>query len=172
MMKLLLITVLFFNSFNINCSSAKRPLDGIKVDSLPRVEVVNKVFSNFLEEVIKHEKRCNYYNQDLMFIIHFQNIDLIETIQIESTHKVMKLGNELAGFTMNDHFFLILGNELDESIVKKTTSKIKVKFLDSFEESNESGEVVLEVIEDDSYSVWLLENNKNFDIIKSYSYCD
>ncbi len=153
------------------CATIESTLNKSENDSLLMVELVNEVFLKFLENAIESEKKCNYYSQELMFTIFFQTIDSQKTIQVESVKDVMKLGNELAGFNLNEHVFLILGESLEESIFKKTNSKINVVFFEPSNKIQRSSEIVLDVIEDDSFSVWVLENNGKFNVIDSFSYC-
>jgi hypothetical protein len=170
---LILVIVFLVQSFTVSfCTTVKSSLKKIENDSLVRVEPVNEVFLRFLEKVIENEKKCDYYSQDLMFIIQFQTINSQKTIQIESTKDVMKLGNELAGFSLNGHDFLVLGENIDELIFKTTKNKIGIRFFEPSGETQTSSEVVLDVIEDDSFSVWILENNEEFNVIDSFSYCE
>ena len=173
MMKNLIVIALIFQSFTISsCAEAKLALIKSEIDSVPSVEPVNKAFLSILEKVIESEKKCSYYSQELMFIIHFQTIDSKKTIQIESIKEVLKLGNELAGFVLNEHIILIVGENLDESIFKRNVGRIGVNFFKSLEENQGTNDVVLDIIEDDSFSVWILENNENFDVIDTFSYCE
>ena len=59
MMRYLIFTVIVLLQFLITtfCDTAKIPLTNHEIDSIPKVEVINENFLNFLEKAIDNEKR-------------------------------------------------------------------------------------------------------------------
>lgn len=126
-------------------------------DTLSELEIINSDLSNIIDSLISFEEGQDYFDSSLSFFIDIQNADSIMVLQIGScSPKILKRGNEL-GFTLyKSKFIIVRGSEVDKSIFRITERKQVYSFYVSSEEyDQESGEVLIDIYEDDMYTNWV-----------------
>ncbi len=150
-------------------------LKNLSDDTLELLEVKNEKLTTILDNIISHERGCDYYNPDLIFTIHSQfindaNILLIGSIGIETT----RLGNELGCFEYQGHLFIVYGHRFDNTLFVATNKRKKMSYhIPVKDKCIENLELILEIIEDDTFSFWYYEYNEgDFVFLEKSTYCD
>jgi len=147
---ILLIAVIFF------CLSLKAEKDNRIKGSLAILQIKNEKLIPILDSIISHEQQCVYYTPELHFSIHSRRVnDTIIEFQIEAFGLLIEPADYNKGcFEHNGHWFFVTGQELNESIFIKTNQRKKFLFhKDHYYKSD--GQLVLVLIEDDTYSMWI-----------------
>ena len=123
-------------------------------DSLIVLKIVNAELKTIIDSLLIHEKEMGYYDSNLVFYIDVQNRNSVTLVSIGSFHKIMKTGNEIGCFTVDNHIFIVTGKH--ESILfKKTRCKKRIDFYVPLEETeNDSENIIIDIYEDDFYTQW------------------
>ena len=128
-----------------------------KADSLKLIQIKNEKLAIILDSIVNHELTCDYYRPGLMFSLNIRIEGETKIVQIESIgfEKVM-IGDEQGCFEFREHLFFVCGAYIDETLFAKTDKKKKFLFYkpNKFPDANK---LILETIEDDSFSFWIYE---------------
>lgn len=125
---------------------------------LTEMKIHQDKLKKILSFVIAYEKNCDYYNEDLIFIVDLKTINTQNFIRIESINdRNLALDSEPYGFFyQKKHLFLISGDKADNLLfdtqIKKQFSYLKYDVF--YEEYNSMGQQILPVIIDDSHTEW------------------
>ena len=161
------LSIFYLLTFVCNFIQAK------DMDSLMVIKLQSSELQEILNDVIKHEKRCDYYDPKIIYKINIQLVNDDYRLQIGTVgSNLVQIGNESGCFTYQGHFFIIAGL-LPESLFAKTNHKKFIKYYKSKEGYDpETGEVILDLIEDDSFSYWnYLYKDRTFKLIEVLTYC-
>lgn len=150
-------------------------LNNLADDTLKVLEVKNEKLITILDNIISHERGCDYSNPELLFAIHSQfindtNILLIGAIGIET----IRLGNELGLFEYQGHLFIVYGHRLDNTLFATTNKRKNMSYhIPSKDKYFENQALTLGFIEDDTFSFWYYEYNEgDFVFLEKSTYCD
>jgi hypothetical protein len=150
-------------------------LKNLSDDTLELLEVKNEKLTTILDNIISHERGCDYYSPDLLFAIHSQfindtNILLIGAIGLET----IKLGNELGLFEYQGHLFIVYGHRLDNTLFATTNKRKNMSYhIPRKNKYFENQELTLGFIEDDTFSFWYYEFNEgDFIFLEKSTHCD
>lgn len=145
-------------------------------DCLSLIQIKNEKLTIILDSIIYHEMACDYYRPDLMFSIHTQIIENTNALMIGAIgFSTIKLGNEQGYFEYRGHSFIVYGQHLDDAFFAKTDKRKAFAFYKPHNCSGkvESNELILDVIEDDSFSFWVYEYiDGDFIFQAIHTYCD
>jgi hypothetical protein len=147
--------MLCINSVNVFAQYIEKQID------LYHLSFENKNLTTILDSIILHEKKCNYYDCNLLFsfdIQKFEDNDIL--IVIESNNSIdLLLGLDPYGFFYyENHMFIVDGDSLEElfSICgQKVSFKYLEKDLDYILKRKDDKKIITEIfIIDDSFSQW------------------
>lgn len=166
--------VLLFMCLYWSCSMS-RTKNALLSDSLTVLEVKYKKLFPVLDNIIGHEKKCDYFDNDLIFYINLQFVENSNTFQIgSSNNNVIKTGNELGLFNYNGHLFLVSGRFLDKTLFFETNKRIPFTY---YKPQNgydlETNMVVVDTMEDDSFSFWVYNYENGQLVLKAeHTFCE
>lgn len=129
-------------------------------DSLPVLKVENEQLLVILDSLIEHDKRCDFYDSNLVYIVHIQPTEYITLIQFTSSHKLIRTGNETGCFTKKNHVVIVRGS-YDVTLFKKTRCKKAFNYYQPSDGVDSNGTVIIDIYEDDSYTQWDYKYAKN-----------
>ena len=148
--------MLCINSVNVFSQYVEKQID------LYHLSFENKNLTTILDSIILHEKKCNYYDCNLLFsfdIQKFEDNDIL--IVIESNNSIdLLLGLDPYGFFYyENHMFIVDGDSLEElfSICgQKVSFKYLEEDLDYILKRTDDKNIITEIyfIIDDSFSQW------------------
>jgi len=155
-LKFFITLMLCINSVNVFAQYIEKQID------LYHLSFENKNLTTILDSIILHEKKCNYYDCNLLFgfrIQKFEDNDIL--IIIESNNSIdLLLGLYPYGFFYyENHMFIVDGDSLEElfSICgQKVSFKYLEKDLDYILKRKDDKNIITELyfIIDDSFSQW------------------
>jgi len=154
-LKYFITLMLCINSVNVFSQYVEKQID------LYHLSFENKNLTTILDSIILHEKKCNYYDCNLLFsfdIQKFEDNDIL--IVIESNNSIdLLLGLDPYGFFYyENHMFIVDGDSLEElfSICgQKVSFKYLEKDLDYILKRKDDKKIITEIfIIDDSFSQW------------------
>lgn len=126
-----------------------------KDSQLSTLKINNAEFMTILDSLLKHEKSLDYYSDSLLFSIHVQKNNDITLIQVGSIgNRIIKRGDELGCFIYKEHFFIVTGGSIEETIFEITDKKENVSYYLPKDSIDSSGVVYIDVYEDDTYTYW------------------
>jgi hypothetical protein len=154
--------------FSLNTLAEKKSAK----DCLSLLQIKNEKLTIILDSIINHEMTCDYYRPDLIFSIHLQVIDGNKTLQIESIgFEKVRIGDEQGYFEYREHLFFVSGAYLEETLFVKTDKKKSFTYYQPYN-CEESNELILDIIEDDSFSFWIYEYiDCDFVFQEIHTYC-
>jgi len=122
-----------------------------KIFELQSLDIKDSSFFFVLDQFILNEKKCNYYNSNLLVEIGIQSInDSVYQVVLSSFGEKNKKSNRDFGcFIYDGHLFIVSKsrNEKDlDLLFKKTNEKQKIKLTKTKKERL--------IILDDSYTIW------------------
>jgi hypothetical protein len=159
-LKFFITFMLCINSVNVFAQYIEKQID------LYHLSFENKNLTTILDSIILHEKKCNYYDCNLLFSFRIQEFeDNYISIVIESNNSIdLLLGLDPYGFFYyKNHMFIVVGDSLEElfSICgQKVSFKYLEEDLDYIIEQNTKRKydkntiIELYFIIDDSFSQW------------------
>ncbi|MBK6934008.1 MAG: hypothetical protein RBQ75_07585 [Bacteroidales bacterium] len=159
-LKFFITFMLCINSVNVFAQYIEKQID------LYHLSFENKNLTTILDSIILHEKKCNYYDCNLLFSFDVQKFeDNYISIVIESNNSIdLLLGLDPYGFFYyKNHMFIVDGDSLEElfSICgQKVSFKYLEEDLDYIIEQNTKRKydkntiIELYFIIDDSFSQW------------------
>ena len=138
--------------------------ENLEYHTLTEYTLKNKELAQILDSIILHEKKCSYYNKDLLFSIRISVKQAFSfELKIEADEKKMiKLPEEFGFIIHGGHLFFLLGKEEEVKCVFFSPT-IKTKLIEYKFDPEEW------TFFDDSYSMWIYEyiNNKFIFVDKS-----
>ncbi len=129
-------------------------------DSLPVLKVKNEQLLVILDSLIEHDKRCDFYDSNLVYIVHIQPTEYTTLIQFTSSHKLIRTDNETGCFTKKNHIVIVRG-PYDVTLFKKTRCKKAFNYYQPSDGVDSNGTVIIDIYEDDSYTQWDYKYVKN-----------
>lgn len=144
-------------------------------NSLDVLNITNQDLPKILNIVVQHEKKCDYYNDSLLFSIHLQIIEGVLSVQIESIgNRKIQIGNEKGCLEHQGHLFFISGKHLDSTLFSISGENKSITYYEPKDQiDSETGEPILDIIEDDSYSTWIYRYaNKRFVLTNHHTFCE
>lgn len=144
-------------------------------DCLNLVQIKNEKLTIILDSIINHEMACEYYSPDLLFAVHTQIVGKSNDLMIGSVgFSIIRLGNEQGCFEYRGHLFIVYGQYLDNILFAKTDEKKKITYNKPNDNTNtEPSELILDIIEEDSFSFWVYEYiDGDFIFQVMHTYCD
>ena len=148
--------MLCINSVNVFSQYVEKQID------LYHLSFENKNLTTILDSIILHEKKCNYYDCNLLFsfrIQKFEDNDILIVIQSNNSIDLL-LGLDPYGFFYyENHMFIVDGDSLEElfSICgQKVSFKYLEEDLDYILKRTDDKNIITEIyfIIDDSFSQW------------------
>jgi len=159
-LKFFITFMLCINSVNVFAQYIEKQID------LYHLSFENKNLTTVLDSIILHEKKCNYYDCNLLFSFDVQKFeDNYISIVIESNNSIdLLLGLDPYGFFYyKNHMFIVDGDSLEE-LFSICGQKVSFKYLDEdldyIIEQNTKRKydkntiIELYFIIDDSFSQW------------------
>lgn len=144
---------------------------------LKNLEIQNHQLTPILDSIVSHEKKCDYYNCKLTFIINVKTSTFNPSFTIESiSDRNLAFGLEPYGYLYHkSHLFIVDGDISEELFARQVESK-KFKFLEydtSFEEYDSEGRRILRVVTDDSFTLWEYQISRDKVVfVSGYSLCE
>lgn len=142
---------------------------------LPVLNMQNQSLIKIIDSIIQHEKKCDYYNENLLFSIHLQEISEGSLdIQIESIgNKIVQLGNEKGCIEHKGHLFFVSG-VVNSDLFSKTRKTKNITYYEPKSGMNpKTEEPILDVIEEDRFSIWVYNYvDDDFTLDSHHTNCD
>ncbi len=174
-LKYFITLMLCINSVNVFSQYIEKQID------LYHLSFENNNITTILDSIILHEKKCNYYDCNLLFSFDIQKFeDNYILIVIESNNSIdLLLGLDPYGFFYyKNHMFIVDGDRLEElfSICgQKVSFKYLEEDLDYILKRTDDKNIITEIyfITDDSFSQWsYLYLNGEFIFDGKSSFCN
>ena len=155
-LKFFITLMLCINSVNVFAQYIEKQID------LYHLSFENNNLTTILDSIILHEKKCNYYDCNLLFsfrIQKFEDNDILIVIQSNNSIDLL-LGIDPYGFFYyKNHMFIVFGDSLQElfSICgQKVSFKYLEEDLDYILKRTDDKNIITEIyfIIDDSFSQW------------------
>ncbi|WP_158211948.1 hypothetical protein [Robiginitalea sediminis] len=125
---------------------------------LKSLEIQNRQLTPILDSIVLHEKKCDYYNCKLTFVINVKTSTFNPSFTIESIpDRNLAFNLEPYGFFYNKGHLFIVDGDIAEELFARQKESMKFKFLEydtSFEEYDSEGRRILRVVTDDSFTMW------------------
>ena len=143
---------------------------------LKKLKLFDKGLCKIIANSIKHEKKCDYYSDDLIFTISVNKSEsgvslIIETIE----DKNIALGLKPVGyFKKENHLFLVDGYDWNKFFASSNQKKEfrYVKYDPTYQEPN-SEKIIVHYFTDDSFSQWeYVYNDGNFKLKNKSKSCE
>lgn len=128
-----------------------------KTIELTGLEIIDRNFLKIINFISGYEIICDYYNEDLIFIVDIETINNYSRLKINAEVDLnLALTRKPIGFFhFEEHLYLVLNNIPDTFFNKRNTKKFSYLEYDFFyEEFDSEGKRILRLIIDDSYSEW------------------
>ncbi|MDD3629763.1 MAG: hypothetical protein PHF55_01865 [Bacteroidales bacterium] len=174
-LKYFITLMLCINSVNVFSQYIEKQID------LYHLSFENNNITTILDSIILHEKKCNYYDCNLLFSFDIQKFeDNYILIVIESNNSIdLLLSLDPYGFFYyKNHMFIVDGDRLEElfSICgQKVSFKYLEEDLDYILKRTDDKNIITEIyfITDDSFSQWsYLYLNGEFIFDGKSSFCN
>jgi hypothetical protein len=148
-----------------------------KIIELSRLSIERKSFLTILDSIITHEKKCSYYECDLLFSIDLKKNKEDFLISIESQNNInllLPLGS-YGYFYYLKHLFIVRGDR-SEDVFLTCKEKTLFKYLDynhSVFQPKDGKEKLIYIFNDDSFSQWHYRFvNKDFVLEEKSTSCN
>jgi hypothetical protein len=144
--------------------------------NLIELNINDNKLDDVLDSIISQEKKCNYYNCDLVFGITINKSEEDAYLVIDSLlDENIALGlNPYGYFYYDKHLFLVDG-DMESQLLDKTKKNKKFKYLEydpTYKPKNGEKKKIF-VFTDDSFSQWeFLYRNQKLLLQKKTSSCD
>ena len=122
-------------------------------DSLPVLRIENKKLLIILDSLIEFDRKCDFYDSNLVYIVHIQSAGNKSLIQFTSTHKLIRKGTEIGCFFIKGHNVLVRGT-YNDTLFKKTRCKKRLNYYQPSDIIEPNRTVTIDIYEDDSYTQW------------------
>lgn len=154
--------ILFFNSWIAFSQHIK------KQNELVHLTIPNKDVCTILDSIVVAEKKCEYYNKNLIFTINIRKVENDYSVIIESiidSNIVQRL--DPYGYFYYQKHLIVVDGDTCESIFSKTKEKRKFKYIKYDPTYQEQGKPFkVYYFNDDSFSqwsFWYINNKFKFD---------
>jgi hypothetical protein len=135
-----------------------------KKRNLPVLYVDNAKITEILDSLIKSDKLKEYYSDSLFYSITIRKLSDNFLFTFTSTKLLGFRNTEQGVFKFKNHLVVVCSGNFEsiESFFSKTNSEYEVRFHQFNNRITTKGEVILELIEDDTYDIWgfVYKNNK------------
>lgn len=124
---------------------------------LTELDIIDHSFSKIINLISGYEMICDYYKENLTFIVNIETINNYSWLKIhaEADLNLALTRKPIGFFHFEEHLYLVLNNIPDKLFNKKNTKEISYLEYDFFyEEFDSEGKRILRSIIDDSYSEW------------------
>lgn len=164
-------TYLFVLMFSLSLHSQHKE----KTIELNELEIVNQSLTKILNFINDYETICDYYSEDLVFVINIQTINNYSRIEINTDVDLnLALDREPIGyFYFEEHLYLVL-KDIPEELFNNKNHKKEFAYLEYdffYEEFNSEGKIILRLIIDDSHSEWVFGYFQNEFIFEDFQSC-
>jgi len=128
----------------------------IKTIELSKLKIERDELVYILDSMIIHEKRCEYYDSNLVFGINIRKSDSNYFINIQSENdKNIVLGLKPYGYTYYQNHLFFVSGDYNENLFQKSGEKKIFKYLKyNILNTNEKKERVKYTVTDDSFTIW------------------
>ena len=147
--------MLCINSVNVFAQYIEKQID------LYHLSFENKNLTTILDSIILHEKKCNYYDCNLLFSFRIQKFEgnyILIVIESNNSIDLLLSLDPYGFFYYENHMFIVDGDSLEElfSICgQKVSFKYLEKDLDYILKRKDDKKIITEIfIIDDSFSQW------------------
>ncbi len=148
--------MLCINSVNVFSQYVEKQID------LYHLSFENKNLTTILDSIILHEKKCNYYDCNLLFSFRIQKFEgnyILIVIQSNNSIDLLLSLDPYGFFYYKNHMFIMFGDSLEElfSICgQKVSFKYLEEDLDYILKRTDDKNIITEIyfIIDDSFSQW------------------
>lgn len=146
-----------------------------KLIELPELEIVDQNFTKIIRFVNDYETICDYYDENLIFIVDIQTINNYSRLKINTeVDSNLALDRKPIGFFhFEEHLYLIL-NDIPKDLFNKKKHKKEFSYLKYdffYEEFDSEGRRILRLIIDDSHSEWVFGYFQNEFIFEDFQKC-
>lgn len=157
MARMELLKTVFVSSFLLGAIGLHSQHINQKIE-LTEMEIISDQFKRVLDMVVNHEKCCDYYDVNLVFVIQLTTIGSESRIEIESLgDKNLALELQPYGFFYHKKHLFLLERDKNQTLFSERPVKKVFEYLkyDIFhQEFNTEGQLILPLIIDDSYTQW------------------
>jgi hypothetical protein len=167
MKKEILLLLFIFFAMNVFAKHYKNYTDSLNIEDIGLILI--------LDSIISHEKDCDYFNENLIFVIRLhtnKNEILIGSIG----NRVFYNGEQLGCFVYQNHLFVVEGKLLDTTLFKKTGKKkynIFSKSRTGYNKKTKEWFLDADAFQDDSYSYWYyFYKDGEFTFDSKSTYCE
>ena len=178
-LKFFITFMLCINSVNVFAQYIEKQID------LYHLSFENKNLTTILDSIILHEKKCNYYDCNLLFSFRIQEFEdnyILIVIESNNNKDLLMRHNPYGFFYYQNHMFIVIGDNLEE-LFSICGQKVSFKYLEIdldyyIEQSkkqkyNKNTIIELPFIIDDSFSQWsYIYNNGEFIFEGKSSFCN
>ncbi len=155
-LKYFITLMLCINSVNVFSQYVEKQID------LYHLSFENKNLTTILDSIILHEKKCNYYDCNLLFSFRIQKFEgnyILIVIQSNNSIDLLLSLDPYGFFYYKNHMFIMFGDSLEElfSICgQKVSFKYLEEDLDYILKRTDDKNIITEIyfIIDDSFSQW------------------
>ena len=148
--------MLCINSVNVFSQYVEKQID------LYHLSFENKNLTTILDSIILHEKKCNYYDCNLLFSFRIQKFEgnyILIVIESNNSIDLLLSLDPYGFFYYENHMFIVDGDSLEElfSICgQKVSFKYLEEDLDYILKRTDDKNIITEIyfIIDDSFSQW------------------
>ncbi|HOL74801.1 MAG TPA: hypothetical protein PLM87_04155 [Bacteroidales bacterium] len=154
-LKFFITLMLCINSVNVFAQYIEKQID------LYHLSFENKNLTTILDSIILHEKKCNYYDCNLLFSFRIQKFEgnyILIVIESNNSIDLLLSLDPYGFFYYENHMFIVDGDSLEElfSICgQKVSFKYLEKDLDYILKRKDDKKIITEIfIIDDSFSQW------------------
>jgi hypothetical protein len=174
-LKYFITLLLCINSVNVFAQYIEKQID------LYHLSFENKNLTTILDSIILHEKKCNYYDCNLLFSFRIQKFEgnyILIVIQSNNSIDLLLSIDPYGFFYYKNHMFIVFGDSLEElfSICgQKVSFKYLEEDLDYILNQKHDKNIITELyfFFDDSFSQWsYLYINGEFIFDGKSSFCN
>ncbi len=167
--------MLCINSVNVFAQYIEKQID------LYHLSIENNNLTTILDSIILHEKKCNYYDCNLLFSFDIQKFEgnyILIVIESNNSIDLLLSLDPYGFFYYKNHMFIVDGDRLEElfSICgQKVSFKYLEEDLDYILKRTDDKNIITEIyfITDDSFSQWsYLYLNGEFIFDGKSSFCN
>jgi hypothetical protein len=166
MKKEILLLLLIFFATNVFAKHHKNYTDSLSIENDDLILI--------LDSIIIHEKGCDYFNENLIFVIRLhtnKNEILIGSIG----NRIFYNGDQLGCFIYQNHLFVIEGDIIDSTLFKKTGKKKHNVFSKSrtgYNKKTKEYFLDADAFTNDFYSYWYYSYKKGEFIFDAKNACE
>lgn len=152
-LKIIIVFVLFLNSIDMTAQQKEKQIE------LHLLNIEEKNFLSILDSIILHEKKCDYFDGELLFdvlIKKFENNYYLISIWSQTDINI-SLSFDLYGYFYYQNYLFVVQGEQCEDIFSICDTKRLFKYIDynhSDFQPKKGEKVMIYIYNDDSFSQW------------------